>query len=124
MRSEIKLAITVAEALRFKIPMDALRLLASDGNTYIPLDCMLLQDSLNTIRFRTTVDGDQEYFIRKLPGDYIFSTLDEREIHLKFALSGLLDLKINLRRDCLEQEDFVTLDKLIRSVSDKLGNKS
>jgi len=112
----IKVAISVENILRLKVPVCYLRVLGLDGESYTPSDYSIISD---VVRFRAvTEDGD--YFIRLKPSDFVFSVRSEQEINLLFGLQTLMELKHNLRRDLLEPNDFVTIDGLIRTIKAKL----
>ncbi len=131
MENEIKLALTVEDAIKFKVPMAKLRVLGLDGVAYVPEKVILLYEGSDkpVYRFQTVLREDtpleaQSLFIRKSPEDIVFATVSKVEIHLCCAVDCLLDFQDNISyTGFLEIEQSCYIANLITSIFRKIHER-
>lgn len=113
----IKLAIRVEDALKFKVRMKDLLVLGLDGKLHQPESFIQLHESHNKVVVRFGVKQEQEYlFIRKNLDDFVFSTVSAEEIHHKSTFNTLMELKTNLQPGVLTVVQEENLNDMIRSI--------
>jgi len=123
----VKLAITVEDVVKYRVPVGFLRILGLDGDLYRPDAFVQLHESYDktVVRFRTSMVDEQgkqeQYYIRKNLDDFVFSTIDAKEIHLRAAMDTLIELKTILKQGILEAEQVKMVNDLIRDVHAKLS---
>ena len=122
--TEIKLALTAEEAIRYKVPAGNLKILGTyDGKLYTPTRWIVLQDSgKSVVRFMVEYENGDEYYIRKDMKDYIFSTLSEKQIHLTYALICLENIYDNVELSFFDKESLTNLHEVFGRLLDKVRN--